>query len=468
VSDLLVRPRAREDRPLVDLEACANPKRLELGVRLHEQGRYERAERVFASLDKPVRPHPQARYFRALCVNELGDPERAVQLLESVIADDPRFGGALYNLGYLHERQGRRTIAEIYYRRTLALEPTFVSAWLNLGNCLIGRGEFEDGIRAYAEAMKLAPRAPQPLINLAHTRLLLGDYAQGWRFYHERWNLPDFRARNGLTAANAGAAWVGQPIAGKRLVVFREQGTGDVLQMLRYDATLRAMGAEVTWRVPAHLLRLCMGSTASNVVTDAEPLPEHDYIVPVMSLPLFCGSDHPSKIPLADGYLEPRPSELVTPFEHAVGVLNVGVAWAGSAVHKRDKDRSIGIEAMAPLFTVPRCRFVNLQFGPREAEGDAYGLTRVDVSDYNDTALVLRQLDLVISVDTSVVHLAGGMRVPCWVMVTAIPDFRWMLGTSTSAWYRSVAIIRQPIAGDWKSVIRKARSWLTMLTERTP
>lgn len=457
---MLIRPTAREDRPLVDVEACPNPQRLMLGVRLHEQGRYQRAAKVFASLDTLRRPHPEARYFHALCLNELGDPELAVKLMESVVQARPRFVGAIYNLAYLNERLDRKTAAEILYRRTLELDPTFLSAWLNLGNVLIGRGAWLEGSEAYRKAMAFAPRSPQPLVNLAHTRLLLGDYQQGWRLYHERWNMPDFRARNGLTASNAGKPWVGQDLTGKRLVVFREQGTGDVIQMLRYDAALRANGTEVIWRVPAHLLRLGQYSVPSQVVSDQERLPDHDYIVPVMSLPLFCGTSDVNKIPGADGYLcmdlPYQPTERVT----------VGVAWAGSSAHKRDKERSMGIEAMAPLFSVPGVRFVNLQFGPREFEGDSFGLARLDVSDYYDTARELRKLDLVISVDTSIVHLAGAMRVPCWVLVTAIPDFRWLLARPDSPWYRSVAVYRQPTAGDWATVISEIRDHLTALVGR--
>jgi hypothetical protein len=462
---MLIRPTAREDRPLIDIAECRNPKRLELGIRLHEQGRYQRAAKVFASLDTLIRPHPEARYFHALCLNELGNTKRAIELMETVVRDRPRMVGALYNLAYLQERQGNRREAEIYYRRTLAMDPTFVSAWINLGNVLIGRGEWPEGADAYGQAMRLAPRSPQPLVNLAHTRLLLGDYQSGWRLYHERWNLPDFRARNGLTAPNAGKPWIGQDIAGKRLVVFREQGTGDVIQMLRYDEALRAKGAEIIWRVPTHLFRLARASVPSDVVTDVERLPDHEYIVPVMSLPMFCGTSGLATIPGAEGYLRTNEGDQHHSFTRGPG-LNVGVAWAGSAVHKRDTERSLGLEAMSSLFSIPGCSFVNLQFGDREAEGDAHGLKRVDVSDYYDTALVLQQLDLVIACDTSIVHLAGALRVPCWVMVTAIPDFRWLLVRPDSPWYRSVAIYRQPTAGDWAAVIAEVKEHLTQVSQR--
>lgn len=460
----IIRPTAREDRPLVDIQACRNPLRLQLGIQLHEQGRYQRAAKVFGSLDTLRKPHIEARYFRALCLNELGQSEYAIQLMESVVDKQPRFTGALYNLGYLHERNGNRVSAEIYYRRTLEMDPTFVSAWLNLGNVLIGRGEWQEGANAYGQAMRLAPRTPQPLINLAHTRLLLGDYEQGWRLYHERWNMPDFRARNGLTVPNPGKAWVGQDLTGKRLVVFREQGTGDVIQMLRYDEALRSRGAEVIWRVPTHLFRLASVSVDSQVVTDAERLPDHDYIVPVMSLPLFCGTQRLSSIPGADGYLKTNDGDTHGSFTKGPG-LNVGVAWAGSSVHKRDKERSIGIDVMSPLFSAPDCTFINLQFGEREHEGDAFGLTRVDVSDYYDTALLMQQLDLIISVDTSVVHLAGALRRPCWVMVTAIPDFRWLLARDDSPWYRSIAVWRQEHAGDWAGVVDRVRAALVALAQ---
>lgn len=461
MTSTLIRPSAREDRPLVNIDACRNPQRLALGVRLYEQGRYEKAARVFSSLDKPGRPHYEARYFYALCLNDAGDTARAATLMESVVRARPQFVGALYNLGYLYDRLGRRHEAEVCYRRTLVLEPAFVSAWLNLGNTLVGRGAWEEGARAYQHALRLAPQNPQALVNLAHTRLLLGDYQQGWRLYHERWNLPAFRALNGLSAPNAGRGWRGEDIRGQRLVVFREQGTGDVIQMLRYDPILREMGAQVIWRVPAHLFRLAAHSLPhSTVVTDAERLPDHDCIVPAMSLPLFCGTSSLQNIPGADGYLcVDLPTLRRAEF-------TVGVAWAGSAAHKRDRERSLGIEAMAPLFTVPSVRFINLQFGPREHEGDAYGLARVDVSDYFDTARLLRTLDLVIAVDTSVVHLAGAMRVPCWVCVTAVPDFRWLVGRTDSPWYRSVALYRQPVAGDWTSVIAEVQDHLTLVSQR--
>jgi Flp pilus assembly protein TadD len=440
--------------------AIQHPRRLAFGLKLHEQGRYQRAERVFGSLDRPHRPNLEARYYQALALREAGQTAQAIPLLETVVADRPEWTEAHWHLGYLLDSAGRRADAEAQYRATLALDGAQPSAWLNLGNVLAARAAFEEAIDCYQRARQLVPGAPRPLINLAHTKLLLGQYAEGWRLYHERWSLPDFRARNGLPGGQSSKGWTGQSVSGKRLLVFREQGTGDVIQMLRYDGMLRALGAEVTWRVPAHLFRLTRASVPSEVVTDVEPLPSHDYLVPVMSLPLFCGTDDVSKIPRAEGYLGMSlPTTLPSQF-------TVGVAWAGSPHHKRDRERSIGVEAMAGLFSVPGVRFVNLQFGPRESEGDAYGLERVDVSDYQDTAHLLRTLNLVIACDTSIVHLAGAMGVPCWTLVTHPPDWRWGLEREDSPWYASVRILRQLSLGDWAPVVAEARERLTILTAR--
>jgi hypothetical protein len=386
-----------------------------------------------------------------------------VGLLQSVVQDRPTDIDATFRLANTLDALGRRVEAEAQYRRVLDLDPTIAVAWLNLGNVLNTRGAWDEATAAYEQAHRLNPSSRQPLVNLAHTKLLLGDYESGWRLYQERWASTAFRGgHNALAGGDARKAWVGQDVRGKRLLVFREQGTGDVIQMLRYEALLRSMGAEVIWRVPAHLLRLVQYSIPSEVVTDSEPLPPHDYIVPVMSLPLFCGTKTIDLIPGANGYLC---MDLPRTGSSKPWPLRVGVAWAGSAAHKRDRERSIGIEGMSPLFETPNVEFVNLQFGDREHEGDAYHLRRVDVSDYYDTAEVLGMLDLVIACDTSIVHLAGAMCVPAWVCVTAVPDFRWGLGRSDSPWYRSVAVYRQEKAGEWGTVIAEVREHLTMLSK---
>jgi hypothetical protein len=436
---------------VIDFTTGPHARRLAFGAKLHEQGRYQRAARIFASVDTP-----EAKYLLAQCVEAAGHTEHAAALLATVVAKRPEFVEARFHLAGLLNRLERRKAAEYHYRRVLDQDPTVSSAWLNLGNLLSGQLQWADALAAYEKARTLAPHDPRPLINLAHTKLLLGDYAEGWRLYHQRWALPTFRSRNGLEEGDQRKAWTGQEISGKRLLVFREQGTGDVLQMLRYDAVLREMGSSPIWRVPAHLWRLVKYSMpAADVVTDTERLPPHDYIVPVMSLPLLCGTDDINKIPKADGYLG-----LNLPTQPGAD-FSVGVAWAGSPHHKNDKARSITVEQMSELFGVPSVRFLNLQLGPREHEGDAYGLERVQISDYYDTARVLRGLDLVIGCDTSVVHLAGAMGVPCWVLVTVVPDWRWGLDREGSPWYRSVRVLRQLSSGDWAPVVEMARQRLT-------
>jgi hypothetical protein len=468
----LVRPRLvtpLEESVTIDVSKVKHARRLAKGIRLHEEGRLEQADRVFRSLDRPTHPHYVARYHRALIAHAIDDFERGIALMESIVEAMPDWPEAIYNLGVFYDRRGDKLLAELYYRRALTLARTFVSAWLNLGNCLIGRGLQPDGLACYEQAKALAPRDPQARVNIAHTLLLLGDYARGWYEYEHRWALPDFRGRNGLPGGDPSKMWTHGTVdpRGKRILVFREQGTGDVIQMLRFGPMLKDLGCEVVWRIPSHLYRLVRYAVPKDeqVVTDAEALPPHDLFVPYMSLPHHLGLTLDT-IPRPEGYLSLPPGETPHEITRDMTGLRVGVAWAGSAFHRNDANRSMSVDTLAPLFGIPGTSWMSLQVGKREQEGDAYGLRRTHLADYYETARAMRGLDLVLAVDTSVVHLAGALGVPCFVMVPAVPDFRWLLGRTDTPWYASVRVWRQSTSGDWPELVSRLHTFLTFAAER--
>jgi tetratricopeptide (TPR) repeat protein len=339
---------------------------------------------------------------------------------------------------------------------SLACAPGTPMAWLNLGNCLSAIGDVRAALGAFERAMALNPSDPQARINAGIAYITLGEWTKGWALYEARFALLEFHARNALRGGDRAKTWDGSNLHGKTLLVFHEQGVGDTIMCLRYgQSLLTEHGAgRVIYRIPASLLRLVRANVVrEEIVSNSERLPEYDALVPFMSLPGRCkqASGRPY-LRLYPGDDKPAPRTN----------LRVGVAWAGSPHHTGDKRRSIPAAEFSRLLNIPNVSFVSLQVGPRA--DDLPTLDRPEVNDYYDTARILQGLDLVITVDTSLAHLAGALGVPTWIMLPFAPDFRWMLNTDRTVWYDSARLFRQTKPGDWESVIDRVQRGLEVLT----
>lgn len=352
---------------------------------------------------------------------------------------DPGYGAVLTNQGIALRQLGRQDEALACHRAATERMPESPMVWTNLGVTLVADNRIAEAIDCYDRSLGLAPGNAEATFNRGVARLLTGDFAAGFRDYEARWRRPDVRP-----LPPGAPLWDGGTVAGKRLLLFAEQGHGDSLQFARYAAPLADAGAEVILQVQPELVRLLQGVPgAAAVVSRNDEAPPHDLRAPLLGLPYLLGTTLDT-IPAPGGYL-PRPS---MPPRDRPGRLRVGIAWAGSPTHLNDRNRSCRLADMLALAAHPRIDLVSLQKGEAAGElGRAEAALVEDAGgtckDFMDTARVLAGLDLVVTVDTSVAHLAGALGVRVWVMLPFAPDWRWMLERDGSPWYRTMRLFRR-------------------------
>lgn len=344
--------------------------------------------------------------------------------------------------------------AQRWFATSIGFAPYSPLAWLNLGECLHRDGDERAALGCYRRVMRLAPLEPHARANAGMALIALGQEREGWALFESRFALPNFHARNALPGGDASKMWDGSDMTGKTLLVFNEQGCGDFIQMLRYARDFTERGWRIIYRVQSSLMRLVRANCGPNqtVISDTERLPEYDACVPVMSLPHWLGVDGRIRLaylklfPGDDARIQRRPQWQA---------LRVGFVWAGNPTHGNDKKRSMPFAMMRPLLDVPGIDSIPLQQGPRakdcpDGAGPFFG-------DFYETAKYVSALDLVITVDTSVAHVAGALGIETWLLLPFVADFRWGIEGDTTHLYPTVRIFRQPARFDWASVISVVR-----------
>lgn len=412
----------------------------------------------------------------ALAIDKRGDAAEAERYYRLALAMNPALAQVHLNFGALLFHQGRHGECERAYRRATALTPAAPAAWSNLGVLLASLGreaEAEDCLRG---ALRLDAGHANARCNLGSLLLRQGRYAEGWQCLEAR----DWHAD--LATRLAMPRWRGEPLAGKSLLIAQEGGHGDTIQLVRYAPLLKARGAgRIGLLCHPALLPLFAGQPGIDALhaLDAEfPNDGWDRWVPAFSLPgLF--DTRLDTIPAAPPYLHADPRRVaqwqsffaaagqhvgpyVGPYVGPHVGSHVGLVWQGNPRFENDADRSLpGLQPLAPLGRVPGARFYSLQKGPGavEAATPPPGLALVDlghrIADFADTAAIVAGLDLVISVDTAVAHLAGALGKPCWLLLPAYrSDWRWMADRTDSPWYpRTMRLFRQRDRGNWEDVV---------------
>jgi ADP-heptose:LPS heptosyltransferase len=332
------------------------------------------------------------------------------------------------------------------------------------GAMFMRMGRIADAISIFERLIAIYPKEVEFHFILARCYLLAGDFYRGWSEYE--WRLKFRKMSPSLPIGTP--RWDGQPLNGKTIVVLPEQGLGDMIQFVRYVRHIKARGGKVMLGYrPAlkHLLWTCHG--VDQVVT---VLPPHHVHIPCMSLPLVFQTSL-ATIPAEVPYLSVPPGfgeKVTAEIARYRNVLRIGLAWAGSSRNHNDCFRSLKLEQLSSLFNIAGIKFFSLQKGEREAElKSAPTGTVIDLApyirDFADTAAAIQALDLVISVDTSVAHLAGALAKPVWTLIPYAPDWRWMRDREDSPWYPTMCLFRQPRPGDWASVIRRVAEELKAL-----
>lgn len=431
----------------------------------------ERGEEALASFERVLKLAPNdadALFDLAVVLQSLHRYAEALARFTAVVEHQPDHVDALSNRGFVLLKLDRPTEAIADFDRALALRPDHVESLNNRGVALCAHNRYEAAQASFERAIALDPDGADLHHHVALIRLTLGDFAAGWRRYEWRWKSPRWdRSRRNFKEPQ----WSGTgEVAGRTVLLHAEQGAGDTLQFVRYAPLLARRGARVVVEVQRPLQGLLAQLPAVTVIARGDPLPAFDLHCPLMSLPLAFGAEL-ATIPCEVPYLRAPESRLAR-WRDRLDTRNaprVGVIWAGSPTHENDRNRSIAFDRFSRLFAAPGVGFVSLQRDMRladaalvRAHGNVLDLGD-ELADFADTAAIVSQLDLVVSVDTAVAHLAGAMGKPVWILLPFSPDFRWMLGRDDSPWYPTARLFRQPAVGDWESPLAQVRSRLTSI-----
>ena len=429
----------------------------DLGVMLDEQGQGDQALEAYARA-LALRPdYPEAINNRAVLLNGAKRFAEGLEHYEAAIALKPDYAAAWFNRAASLAGLGRIEEALASCERAVQIDSAYADAWVRGADMLGYLGRVEEAIGAYAHAQTLDPGNIRAHWNPAMLLLRHGRYDEGLAAYEWRWQGPLKDAVVDLPRP----LWLGgEPVAGKTLLIHAEQGHGDSFMMLRYAPVLARAGATVILNVqePLETLTAEVGGVSA-VIPYGRPLPPYDLHIPMMSLPLALGA-RPDTIP-REPYLKAPPAERAA-WRARLGPARrprVGLIWAGNAAQSDDHHRSVALERLAPLFDLDADLFA-LQVEVREADRavlDASPLTDLgpELKTYADTAAVMEDMDLVISVCTSTANLAGGLGRPVFVLLSAIADWRWGLEPQTTPWYPSARLFRQDRLGDWDPAIAR-------------
>lgn len=402
-----------------------------------------------AYLNRGVILHESSEFTAALA-----DFKRAIELEPDYAEAYSNQGNVLRDLKHLDE-------ALDSHHRATQLKPAYAEAYLNLANTLVDLKRFEEAFDSYDRAIHLKPDYVNANWSKAGLLLLNGKMRDGWQLHEWRWKIEQQKE---AIRKFSKPLWLGkEELSGKTILLYAEQGLGDTIQFCRYAALVKARGARVILEVPQPLITLLQGLLGVDILLDGrQPLPHFDYYCPLLSLPLAFDTELET-IPNALHYLT---VDQVLRNEWALKLgkkikPRIGVTWSGNPSHKNDHNRSLSLKILLQYLSND-CEYFSLQKEIRDQDREMLQKSTIrhfgdQMTDFAETAALCDLMDLVISVDTSVAHLAGAMGKPTWILLPHIPDWRWLLGREDSPWYPSVRLFRQDRVGDWDGVLQNMK-----------
>jgi tetratricopeptide (TPR) repeat protein len=441
-----------------------------LAVLERERRRPEKAE---AYLRKALELNPEQVETHIawcqFCVSEK-DVAGAWDWLRKALAHDPVQPEAVNMKGILLHTEGRFAEAIEAFEQAEALGHNAAAS--NRGNSLLDMGRMAEALAAHEAAAARDPGHPGALYNLALTRLRLGDWERGWRGYEARWR---FREMHRVPRVFKQTRWKGEALDGRRILLHAEQGLGDTIQFCRYANLVAARGGHAILQVQPAVERLLRSmaivrSGQAEVVKQGERSPEFELEFPLLSLPAVFGTTVET-VPWPGAYLAADPAlteerRVCFPnFRNSHSGergLRVGLAWAGNPRYKADAQRSMELKTLLPLLGAPGVTWISLQKGPAAEQLSGIGGSAFvwdgssEDEDLAETAATMATLDLVITTDTCIAHLAGAMALPVWILLPHLGDWRWMQEVETTPWYPTARLLRQESPGDWEGVVSRA------------
>ena len=434
-----------------------------LGVALQQQGKLEEAS-IYYQQALSLNPHSAEYHYNLGIVLQMqGNLQQAIERYQQAISLNPNYIKARHNLGSTLKELGDLDAAIECYQQIISQQPDFGESYNNLGTILREKGELDSAINYYQKAVELQPDNANTRRNLAMALLLAGDWKNGFAEYEWRWKCAEFFEQHSHCHFSE-PLWDGSQLQGRTILLYTEQGFGDALQFIRYVPLVREKGGKVIVQCPPKLMRLfATVSGIEQLVTKGSTLPEFQVCTPLMSLPYILGTTLetvPNQVPYL-GAINCESLEITSS-----ALLKVGIVWATKPNHPTHKIRSCPLQNFLALLD-PDIAFYSLQKGHQTAElasvdNDIIALGE-QLNDFADTATVVAQLDLIITVDTAVAHLAGAMGKPVWVLLPFDPDWRWMLGRQDSPWYPTMRLFRQSRTGEWLEVFDAVRQALQSL-----
>ena len=433
---------------------------LSLGNALLGLARFAGAEKAFRQALRIDPHHAQTHNNIAVTLGHLDRTGEAIDAFRLALQADPNLADGLNNLALALYKLDARDESLLLLRRCVEQHPAYALGWANLGMVLQGVGQLEEAVRVIDRALALTPDQAGWLWNQSLAYLTMGDFNRGWQHFEQRYakGKADPQA---VPPELPFPMWRGESVVGKRILLVKEQGFGDQIQCLRFAQNLVGLGAEVgVWLHPA-LAPLATGVAGVHVAITDAPADAYDFWAFLMSLPVHFNAGF-DNLPGVMPYVQADADKLAAMRQRidsfAKGRLRVGINWAGNPSHPNDRHRSLQLADLAACLDLAGIAWVSVQ-KDRAPDSDPWvnrgSLLPLgdEIHDFSDTAAVIAALDLVITIDSAIAHLAGAMGARTWLLLPANPDYRWMLERIDSPWYPTMKLWRQPKLGDWATTL---------------
>jgi hypothetical protein len=414
------------------------------------------------------KPLPEAYNNLGIALRDNGQLDEAIAAYRQAIAINPDLAEPHNNLASALLDKGRLDEAIDAFAKAISLNPTLAEVHNNLGVALAERGRLGEAIAAHRRAVALKPNLAKAHHRLGMALLTRGDFQEGWEEYEWRWKCEGVPL---LLRNFPQPQWNGEPLDGRTILLHAEQGFGDAIKFVRYVPLVAQRGGKIVIVCFAELEKLFRAMPGNwQIVAPGRPFPAFDLHAPFMSLPRVLGTTL-SNIPRNVPYLHADAEQVARWRQRLANLsprLNVGLAWAGKPAQQNDRNRSINLAKFTPLGQVTGVRFFSLQKGTPAAQAKTppTQMELVDwteeLKDFADTAALIANLDLVISVDTAVAHLTGALGKPIWTLLSFAPGWHWLLDREDSPWYPSMQLFRQTSVGDWDTVIARVAEALSL------
>lgn len=444
------------------------------GWRLHQAGQWAAAEQIYRQVLQANPADANAWCYLGIACHDQDRLDEAVAAYRRAIQLQPNFPIAFNNLGNTLRLQRKLADAVACFDQALRLKPDYVNAHKNKGTALVWEGHLEEALACYGRALEHSPNDADTRKNRGVILLLLGRFDEGWQEYAWRWQTDEVSRPK-----YPQPLWDGSPLDGKTILLTAEQGLGDTVHFIRYAAVLKEKyNCRVIAACPKPLLRLlktCPG--IDTLIAQDQTPPAFDVYASLLDVPGVL-RDHPDSFPRQIPYLS-ADEDLVRQWNahfQAYGGYKIGLVWQGNPKHQADRMRSMPLAEFGPLGKLKGIQLFSLQKGAGSEQLDTLGGVldvvplgaRLDETTgaFMDTVAVLRNLDLLITTDTAIAHVAGALGVQTWVALSHVPDWRWLLERRDSPWYPTLRLFRQPSVGDWPGVVQQMVDQLLQLSPR--